>query len=314
MVEAVTALVPAPGAVFLDATFGGGGYSRALLAAADCRVLGLDRDPDAVARGRALAAVEPRFTMLHGTFSEMEARLAAAGVTALDGVVMDLGVSSFQLDDPERGFSFQHPGPLDMRMSREGPTAADLLATLSEAELTRILREYGEEPDARRIARAVVQQRARAPITRTDQLAALVAAVKGGRHGARDPATQSFQALRIAVNDELGELDRGLEAAERLLVDDGRLVVVAFHSAEDRRVKRFVDERGGRRPEPSRHLPPVGHAPPRWQWAARKVVRPSAAEVRANPRARSARLRIAIRRRAADEMPAGEAWMRERAA
>ena len=300
MVEAVTALVTAPGGVYLDATFGGGGYSRALLAATEGRVFGLDRDPDAVARGHGLAAAEPRFTMLHGTFGDMERVLAAVGVGALDGVVLDLGVSSFQLDQPERGFSFQQAGPLDMRMSREGPTAADLLRTLPESELARILRDYGDEPDARRIARALVARRATAPLSRTVELAALVAAAKGGRRGARDPATRTFQALRIAVNDELGELDRALEAAERLLVDGGRLVVVAFHSAEDARVKRFVDARGGRRSEAPRHQPPLRHAPPRWAWAGRKAARPGAEELRANPRARSARLRVAVRCRAGE--------------
>jgi 16S rRNA (cytosine1402-N4)-methyltransferase len=315
LTEAVAALAPTPGGVYLDATFGGGGYSRALLRAAECRVLGLDRDPAAVARGRELAASCSRFTMLHGPFGAMAALAAAAGIQAVDGVVMDLGVSSYQLDDPARGFSFQAAGPLDMRMSQEGPSAADLVATLDEASLVGLLREHGDEPDARRIARAIVRRRAERPITRTDELAALVAAAKGGRRGPKDPATQTFQALRIAVNDELGELDRALDAAEGLLVEGGRLVVVAFHSAEDSRVKRFVDGRGGREVEAPRHRPPLRHEAPRWRWVGRKVVKPGPDEVRVNPRARSARLRVAIRQRVGSEPgPSDGSWSGELAA
>jgi 16S rRNA (cytosine1402-N4)-methyltransferase len=307
--EAVAALGVAPGSLHVDATFGGGGYSRAMLAAAPCRVIGIDRDPVAVRRGRELAAVEPRFTMLEGRFGEMQRLLPAIGVTAVDGIVLDLGVSSFQLDDPARGFSFAEAGPLDMRMGGDGPTAAELLAAAPEAEIAAVLRRLGDEPDARRIARAIVARRATAPLTRTDALAELIAAAKGGRRGPHHPATRAFQAIRMWVNDELGELDRALVAAEALLVDGGRLVVVAFHSGEDERVKRFIDSRGGRVPAGSRHLPPARAAVARWRWLGRKVVRPSPAEIAANPRARSARLRVAVRRRAdavaADEAAAG---------
>jgi 16S rRNA (cytosine1402-N4)-methyltransferase len=309
LAEAVTALAVASGRLYVDATFGDGGYSRAILAAAECRLVGIDRDPGAIARGRALAEVEPRFTMLGGRFGDMRRLLAEIGVAAVDGIVLDLGLSSLQLDDPARGFAFAAPGPLDMRMGAEGPTAAELLATASEAELADVLRRLGDEPDARRIARAICRRREQAPLARTDELADLVAAVKGGRHGGRHPATKSFQALRMWVNDEVGELDRALLAAEDLLFDGGRLVVVSFHSGEDGWVKRFVDGRGGRRVGASRHLPPAATGPARWRWLERKVVRPGLVEIGKNPRARSARLRVAVRQRGAgegaDEPPGG---------
>ncbi|MFO1068726.1 MAG: 16S rRNA (cytosine(1402)-N(4))-methyltransferase RsmH [Geminicoccaceae bacterium] len=304
VVEAVAAVA---GAVVVDATFGGGGYSRSLLAAG-ARVIGIDCDPEAVARGEALAAAEPRFRILHGRFGAMVDLLAGIGVERVDAIVMDVGVSSFQLDQAERGFSFRHAGPLDMRMSREGPTAADMLATASEGEIAGVLRAFGDEPDAKRIARAIVRRRETAPLRRTEELAELVAAAKGGRRGPTDPATRTFQALRIWVNDELGELDRALEAAEALLVDGGRLVVVAFHSGEDERVKRFVDERGGRPASGSRHAPPVAQAAPRWSWVSRKAVMPGPAETASNPRARSARMRVAVRRREADADDPADGW------
>ena len=299
--EALAALQPQDDGVYVDATFGGGGYSRAILAAAPrCRVVGVDRDPDAAARGLALAAAAPaRFAMVESPFGELAAALAAVGVAAVDGVVFDLGVSSFQLDRPERGFSFQVDGPLDMRMGRSGPTAADLVNGLDEGELARLLLAHGDEPRARAVARAIVAARGAAPIATTGALAALVARATGGRRGPRDPATRTFQALRIAVNDELGELERGLAAAEGLIRPGGRLVVVAFHSGEDALVKRFVNGRGGRRAQPSRHLPPppsaAGLPAARWRWLRHGVVKPGAAELAANPRARSARLRAAER-------------------
>lgn len=302
--EAVASLAIRDGGIYVDATFGGGGYSRAMLAAAACRVVGIDRDPEAVARGRALAAAESRFSMVEGRFGDIERLLREAGRPCVDGVVLDIGVSSFQLDQAERGFSFQKVGPLDMRMSRSGPTAADLLAQVPEAELARLLRDLGDEPDARRVARAIVRGREVAPITRTDQLAELVARAKGGRRGPTDPATRSFQAIRIWVNDELGELDRALLGAERVLADGGRLAVVSFHSGEDERVKRFIAERGGREDHGSRHLPPALVHDARWTWVSRKAVRPGEAEIAANPRARSARLRVAVRRRGGED--AGE--------
>ena len=302
------ALAPAAGETVVDATFGGGGYSRAILAAADCRVIGLDRDPAAVARGRTLAAAEPRFAMLEGTFGDLAGHLAGSGIAAVDGIVADLGVSSFQLETPERGFSFQTEGPLDMRMGRAGETAADLVARLDERALARLFFDLGEEPEAGRIARAIVARRAERPLTTTADLAALVAATKRRIKPGRAAATQVFQALRIAVNDELGELDRLLAAAPDLLRCGGRLVFVAFHSLEDRRIKRFIDELSDRRARPSRHLPQVSGSRPKLRWLERKVVKPGEAEVARNPRARSARLRAAIRLADDDERaPAGAA-------
>ncbi len=300
----LSALAPAAGDLLVDVTFGGGGYSRAILAAADCRVIGLDRDPAAVARGRALAAEEPRFTMLEGAFGELEAHLAGIGVAAVDGLVADLGVSSFQLDEPERGFSFQAEGPLDMRMGATGETAAELVDRLDERELARLFFSLGEEPEAGRIARAIVARRALRPITTTADLASLIAATKRRVKPGRTPATQVFQALRIAVNDELGEIDRLLVAAPDLLRPGGRLVLVAFHSLEDRRIKRFIDDLSERRAKPSRHLPLVATARPKLRWLERKVIKPGDAEVARNPRARSARLRAAVRL-ADDEDQAG---------
>lgn len=305
--EVIAALQPLPQALIVDATFGAGGYSRALLAHAATRVVGVDRDPAAVARGLALAAAEPRFTMLEGRFSELEALLATAGIGKVDGIVADLGLSSLQLDDPARGFSFQGDGPLDMRMGAAGPTAADLLRDLGEEDLRDLLRRHGDEPQAGRIAKTIVARRAAAPLTRTGELRALVARAKGGRQGApRDPATQTFQALRIAVNDEVSELEGLVEAAVGRLRPGGRLAIVSFHSGEDRAVKQAVDGRLGRPLPRSRHLPPAPAAAAAvLAWAAREPIRPGTAEIAANPRARSAKLRVALRLPSADEA-AGE--------
>lgn len=291
----LASLAPAAGETVVDVTFGGGGYSRAMLDAAPCRVIGLDRDPEAVARGRDLAAAEPRFTMLEGSFGDLARLLAASGVDAVDGIVADLGVSSFQLDTAARGFSFQAAGPLDMRMSGAGETAAELIARLDEQALAQLFFSLGDEPESRRVARAITARRAERPITSTDDLAAVVAGAKRRTKPGRSPATQVFQALRIAVNDELAELDRLLEAAPALLRPGGRLVIVAFHSLEDRRIKRFIDGLSERRARPSRHLPPVATPRPILRWLERKVVTPGDAEIARNPRARSARLRAAVR-------------------
>jgi 16S rRNA (cytosine1402-N4)-methyltransferase len=305
LAEALAALDVRSGGVYLDATFGAGGYARAILQAGAGRVFAIDRDPAAVARGRELAATCPRFTMLEGRFADMGDLLARHGVRQLDGVVLDLGVSSMQLDDPGRGFSFAVDGPLDMRMSGAGMTAAEVVEGADVDTLTGILRRYGEEPAARRIARAIVERRQRQPLERTRELAQLIADVVGRRRGRIDPATRTFQALRIHVNDELGELERALPAAEALLAPGGRLVVVAFHSLEDRLVKRFLGERSEARPGPSRHLPlPVATAPaPRWRLLAKRPVRPGPAEIATNPRARSARLRWAERISAPEPVP-----------
>ena len=295
--EVVGWLAPRPGGSYLDGTFGGGGYASAILEAADCTLFAIDRDPEAIARGAALAA---RFAgalcLMEGTFGDMVALLASRGVEALDGVVLDLGVSSFQLDTAARGFSFRADGPLDMRMGRAGPTAADLVNTLGEEELARVLFEFGEERRSRRVAAAIVAARAETRIATTGQLAAIVRrAVPGSRDGI-DPATRSFQALRIKVNDELGEIERGLAAAASLLRPGGRLVVVSFHSLEDRIVKRFMVEAAGAAPGPSRHLPaPERSAEARFGLLTRRAQGPSLAEVRRNPRARSAKLRALVR-------------------
>lgn len=295
LAPALDALQLRDGGLYVDATFGGGGYTRAMLAAAACRVVAFDRDPDAIARAQGLLAAQPRLTVVHAAFGEMVPALAALGLDAVDGIVFDLGVSSFQLDEAERGFSFQADGPLDMRMARSGTSAADLVNDLEETELARLLADLGDEPQAKAVARAIVRARGRAPLRTTGELAAVVARAKGGRQGPRDPATRTFQALRMAVNDEMGELDRGLAAAEALLRPGGRLVVVSFHSGEDAAVKNFVNRHGGRQAQPSRHLPPVAHAPARWRWVRGGVIKPDPAELAANPRARSARLRVAER-------------------
>ena len=295
--EMLDALAPRDGAIYIDATFGAGGYSAALLEAAQCRVLGIDRDPEARRRGGALAARHPgRLTVLEGRFGDMERLVAPVSAGPIAGVAFDLGVSSMQLDSPERGFSFRADGPLDMRMGTDGESAADLVARLSEAELAELIRTLGEERYARRVARAIAAARVQSPIRRTAQLADIVRAAIPGREPGLDPATRTFQALRIAVNDELGELDRGLAAAERLLMPSGRLAVVAFHSLEDTRAKNFLRQRSGTGAGASRHLPPAAATPqPSFSLLTRRAIRPGADEIARNPRARSARLRAAER-------------------
>jgi 16S rRNA (cytosine1402-N4)-methyltransferase len=318
LTEVIDALRVRAGGVYVDGTFGAGGYSHAVLAAADCHVYGIDRDLDAIARGRDLELAGPIFTMLAGRFGAMRDLLADHSVEQVDGIVLDLGLSSLQLADAGRGFSFQSDGPLDMRMGTDEPgdSAADLVNTRSAVDLARILREFGEEPAARRIARAIVERRRAAPFERTGDLAAVVARAVARPRGRTHPATRTFQALRIAVNDELAELDDGLNAAEQLLAPGGRLVVVSFHSLEDRRVKRFLSERSGRRPQPSRHLPPAPASTPRFHLLTTRPIMPATAEVNRNPRARSARLRAAERLDDAlgdDASPAGT-WLEALAA
>lgn len=288
----VEALAPAAGETMVDATFGAGGYTRALLAAG-ASVFAFDRDPDAIAEGRALEAAEGGLTLVPAEFSRMASELAARCAVPVDGVTMDIGVSSMHLDRAERGFSFQQDGPLDMRMAREGESAADFLNAADEADIADVLWRYGEEPKSRRVARAIVAAR---PLATTADLARVVRKALGHRpHDKKDPATRAFQAIRIHVNRELDELAAGLDAAERVLAPGGRLAVVSFHSLEDRMVKRFLRERSGSEGGGSRHRPAVAptHAPT-FEITAR-AIRAGAAEVARNPRARSATLRTARR-------------------
>jgi len=295
--EVVEALAVRSDGDYLDGTFGGGGYSRAVLDVSPRRLFALDRDPTAVTRGRALASERPDFTMLEGRFGQMAEHLAAFDVDQLDGIVLDIGVSSQQIDDPARGFSFAADGPLDMRMEVAGESAADVVNGADEQTLASIIYRYGEERASRRIAKAIVKRRGEAAITRTGELASIIADVLG-RRGKIDPATRTFQALRIYVNDELGELERALVAAEALLRPGGRLVVVAFHSLEDRIVKQFLAARSGRVANPSRHMPDAAIMPTpaaTFRPLSRRPVLPKESEIRINPRARSARLRAAER-------------------
>ena len=293
--EAIAALAPRDDGLYVDGTFGAGNYSRAILEAAHCRVVAIDRDPLAVRRGGDLVRRYPgRLTVVEGRFGDMARILAGLGIAAVAGVALDLGISSDQIDDPARGFSFRADGPLDMRMSGEGITAAELVNTLSETALADLIYVYGEERFARRVARAIVAARTKAPLTRTGELAALVRKVVPAPKGGIDPATRTFQALRMEVNDELGELSRALAAAERVLEPGGRLAIVSFHSLEDRKVKDFLRARSGGEGV-SRHRPGTVQRAPTFALLTRKPVRPSEAEVAANPRARSARLRAAER-------------------
>ncbi len=297
--DVLDALQPRPHETYIDGTFGAGGYTRALLEKDDCRVVAFDRDPTAIAAGAALVeAFAPRLTLLHRPFGEMAEAIQEIGVEAVDGVVLDIGVSSMQIDQAERGFSFQSDGPLDMRMSCEGPSAADVVNGFEEEQIADIVYEYGEERRSRAIARAIVKARAIAPLTRTKDLADLVLRVFHGRkEDGRHPATRTFQGLRIFVNDELGELERALGAAEKILRPGGRLVLVTFHSLEDRIVKRFLAERSGKVDQGSRYLPQknVQLSPPSFRLVNSRPLTPQKGELDVNPRARSARLRAAIR-------------------
>ncbi|MCB2126352.1 MAG: 16S rRNA (cytosine(1402)-N(4))-methyltransferase RsmH [Rhodobacteraceae bacterium] len=293
----LAAVAPVAG-LWVDGTFGAGGYARGLLEAGADRVIGIDRDPSVLRMAEGWAGgYGDRLTLAQGTFSDLE-RFAGGPV---DGVVLDLGVSSMQIDQAERGFSFQKDGPLDMRMGDEGPTAADLVNTGGEAEIADILFHYGEERAARRIARAIVAAR---PFTRTLQLAAVIErCLPRQKPGQSHPATRSFQAIRIAVNDEFGQLAEGLAAAERALKPGGRLAVVTFHSLEDRIVKRFFQLRSGAEGQGSRHAPERAQVVPAFRMLTRRAVAPDEAEIAANPRARSAKLRVGMR----TDAPAGEA-------
>ena len=298
--EVVAPLELRGGETAVDGTFGASGYTRAMLGAGAGRVISFDRDPEAIEDGRSLVP-DPRLTLVNERFSRMDRVLAERGIEQVDAIALDIGVSSMQLDRADRGFSFSADGPLDMRMSKSGLTAAEFLNAADESEIARILRDYGEEPRARAIARAIVAAR---PVERTAELAAIVRRAAGFRPGQKtDPATRTFQAIRIHLNSELDELELGLEAAERVLKPGGRLAVVTFHSLEDRIVKRFLREAAGANTGTSRHLPTRAAGPAPTFANLSKAIRPSDAETLRNPRARSATLRAAIR----TEAPAREA-------
>jgi 16S rRNA (cytosine1402-N4)-methyltransferase len=302
LAEVIEALLPAgrnhDGAIFVDGTFGAGGYTRALLDAANCTVFAIDRDPDAI-KGAAplIERYAGRLHVIQGRFGDLARLMAERGVDAVNGITFDFGVSSMQLDQAARGFSFRFSGPLDMRMEQAGPSAADLVNEMAERPLADLIFTFGEERQSRRIARAIVAARDLAPIETTDRLAEIVRRAIGGKPNSNqiDPATRTFQALRIAVNDELGEIDRGLAAAEALLAPGGRLAVVSFHSLEDRRVKQYLRDRAGAAPKGSRHLPVAApdEAKPVFRLIAAGGITASEAELRDNPRSRSARLRVA---------------------
>ena len=296
--EVLEALKPANGEVYIDGTYGGGGYARAILAAANCRLIGIDRDADAIIRAKTDAKSEPRLAPILGRFGELDALARKSGFEAVDGVVLDLGVSSFQLDEDARGFSFMRDGPLDMRMGQSGPSAADVINRLAESDLADVIFRLGEERKARRVARAIVQRRKARDFESTLDLAETVERALGGRRGAKThPATKTFQAIRMFINDELGELARALVAAENILKVGGRLVIVTFHSIEDRMVKTFLRERSGLVPAGSRHVPEAMTARPQpsFEMVSRKAVSVSDEEATNNPRSRSSRLRVARR-------------------
>ncbi|MBA3863047.1 MAG: 16S rRNA (cytosine(1402)-N(4))-methyltransferase [Erythrobacter sp.] len=291
--EVIAAIKPAPGMTIIDATFGAGGYTQALLDAG-AQVHAFDRDPDAIAAGQVMVAhYQTRLALHPARFSAMRDELARLGIAQVDAVVMDIGVSSMQLDQGDRGFAFMHDGPLDMRMSRDGESAADFLNTADEESIANVLYRYGEERQSRRVARAIVAAR---PLATTGELARVVRRALGHKpHDKKDPATRTFQAVRIHVNDELGELEAGLAAAEALLGEGGVLAVVSFHSLEDRIVKHFLRERSGAGRSVSRHLPGEIPGPPPTFANLSKGIRPTEAELARNPRARSSTLRHAIR-------------------
>ena len=297
VVEVVEALSPKADAVYLDATFGRGGYSRAILDAAPCRVIAIDRDPDAITAGQEMRhEYDGRLTLLEGRFSQIGTLLNEINMPLVDGVVFDFGVSSPQIDDAERGFSFRFDGPLDMRMEKSGTNASDFINTATEKDIADVLWQFGEERASRRIARAIIRARDEAEITTTYQLAKVIRAVMPRpKPGQIDPATRSFQAIRIHINNELDEIRTALPAAMACLKPGGRLAVVAFHSLEDRLVKTFIMNEAGKAPRPSRHVPDMPEHAPRLNMITRKPVTPSEDEMNLNPRSRSSRLRVAER-------------------
>ncbi|MBL8676181.1 MAG: 16S rRNA (cytosine(1402)-N(4))-methyltransferase RsmH [Alphaproteobacteria bacterium] len=289
--EVLTTLSPQNKETYIDATFGAGGYASAILDAAACTVIGCDRDPEASMRAEDLKKkYKDRFFFVEGKFGDL---VNLVPEKTYDGIVFDLGVSSPQIDNSERGFSFKVDGPLDMRMEKKGLSAADVVNTFEAKEIARILWVYGEERCSRVIAKAIIEKR---PLHTTGQLAELVRSIVGFERKGFDPATRTFQALRLYVNDELGQLEHGLEASEKLLKGGGRLVVVSFHSLEDRIVKMFLKKRSGEFPHSSRHLPDLPRQKPLFEMKNRKALLPTEEEIKMNPRARSAKLRWAIRK------------------
>ena len=300
--EILENLRPADGAIYVDGTFGAGGYTGAILDEVDCKVIAIDRDPEAELRANILQKkYGNRLIFIHGRFGDVEDILRQAGFEKVDGFVLDLGVSSMQLDQAPRGFSFRADGPLDMRMDNStGQTAAAIVNSYAEKELADLIYIYGEERHSRRIAKKIIEARREQKIETTAQLADIVrSVVPRSRKDDIDPATRTFQALRIAVNDELGELERALAAAERILKPGGRMIVVSFHSLEDGIVKRFFRGRSGNDPQASRHMPAIAKGTAIFEQVTKKAILPSAREVAENPRSRSAKLRVAMKARAA---------------
>ena len=303
--EVLGAMAPQPHEVLVDGTFGAGGYTKAMLDKAECKVIAIDRDPDVAPFANAIIGRygAARFELLQGSFGEMESLLASRGITEVDGIVLDLGVSSMQLDTKERGFSFMGDSALDMRMSKEGRDAASFINEASEEEIADTLYLYGGERKSRRIARKICEERKIEPITRTGRLASIIRSGVGHHHEKIDAATRSFQAIRIWVNDELGELERALQAAERLLSHGGRLIVISFHSLEDTIVKRFLEQKTGKRHGMSRHT--IMHDNDDKSVVAsfgvlmKRAITPTEEEIKRNPRSRSAKMRAAIRIREA---------------
>jgi len=296
--EVLDVLQPQDGGIYVDGTFGNGGYSRGLLESANCQVWGIDRDPNVIAKAKDMQAeFGGRLKVVQGRFGDMAELLGGLGVAGVNGVALDLGVSSMQLDQAERGFSFKNDGPLDMRMEQTGQTAADVVNTFEEEDIANIIYEYGEERRSRHVAHAIVEARKEQKFTRTRELATLVRRVVRKSKDGIDSATRTFQGLRIYVNDELGEVDRGLAGAEQLLAEHGRLAVVSFHSLEDKRVKSFLNEHAGNLPNPSRYAPEISNKGPKptFKLLKRGVVKPSKDECQINPRSRSARMRLAER-------------------
>ena len=304
--QIISALAPKDGDHIVDATFGNGGYSREILNQANCFVAGIDRDPDAISRAQVqMQRFSEKFIILEGRFSEIEHLTANTKFSRPDGIVFDLGVCSTQLDEAERGFSFKSDGPLDMRMSKVGESAADIVNSMPEKELADIIFTYGDERASRRIARAISIKREEAPLIKTSELAKIIRSVlPRAKKGQSDPATRTFQALRIYVNNEIGELCDALLASERILQEGGILAVVSFHSLEDRIIKRFFRQRAGYASQPSRHQPVQVNSEPSFRLLPRKPILPEISEINSNPRARSAKLRVGIRTSAvAQDMP-----------